>query len=103
LFQGHPVAPHRKAAGITGFDLGLTKDKGFFHEVFSYTSYSTAELIFVWQAVVACLILVGLSSRKHRFDLRPFCVGCVVNKVAPDRLSSNTLVSPYLYYSIITR
>jgi hypothetical protein len=34
FFQGHPVAQHCKAAGITGFDLGLTKDKGSFHEVF---------------------------------------------------------------------
>jgi hypothetical protein len=54
LFQGHPVAPHRKAAGITGFDLGLTKDKGSFHDVFSHTSYGTADLSFVWQVVLAC-------------------------------------------------
>jgi hypothetical protein len=26
--------PHRKAAGITGFDLGVTKDKGSFHDYF---------------------------------------------------------------------
>ena len=94
IVQGHSVAPHRKAAGITGFDLGLTKDKGSFHDVFSHTSYCTAGLIFVWQAVVTCLILVGLSSRRHRFDPRSVCVGSVVDKVTPDRFSSNASVSP---------
>lgn len=26
--------------------------------------------------------IAGLSSRRHGFDPRPFCVGCVVDKVA---------------------